>query len=102
MVKIESLTISNIDKKDGENFHDMYKYLAKAVLCPLLPYEHRHLNTQRTESAEKLKVCTLPDHQTTNKLTEKSNGELLTFGPKSKEMYTGSCNQRINLCMTPI
>ncbi|KAL5662647.1 hypothetical protein ACJX0J_029772, partial [Zea mays] len=90
----EPITISNIDKKDGENFHDMYKCLGKAVSCPLLPYEHRHLNTQRTESAENLKVCTLPDHQTANKLTEKSHGELLTYGPKSKEMYTGSCNQR--------
>jgi hypothetical protein len=60
----------------------------------MLTLQGTTLMIKRTESAEKLKVCTLPDHQTTNKLTEKSNGELLTFGLKSKEMYTGSCNQR--------
>jgi hypothetical protein len=90
----EPITISTIGKKDGENFHEMYKSHGKAVSCSLLPYEHHpHLKTQRTESAGNPKVCMLPD-QTANKLTEKSNGELLTYGPKSKEMYTGSCNQR--------
>ena len=47
------------------------------------------------ESAADLEGYLLPD-QITNKLTEKSknNGELLTHGPKSKEMHTGSCNRR--------
>ncbi|CAD6332936.1 unnamed protein product [Miscanthus lutarioriparius] len=76
----EPITISNIGKKDGENFHEMYKSHGKAVSCSLLPYEHHcHLKTQRTESAGNLKVCTLPD-QTANKLTEKSNGKSSSFG----------------------
>jgi hypothetical protein len=88
----EPVTISNIGKKDGENFHEMYSCNSKAVPCSLLAHEHhRHLKTQRTESAGNLKVCTLPDQQTANELADKSNGDLLTYGPKPKE---GSCNRR--------
>ncbi|CAN6332104.1 unnamed protein product [Urochloa humidicola] len=91
----EPITISNNRKKDGENFHEMYKSHGKAVSCSLQPYEQQHLKTQRVESAANLKGCMLSD-QSPNKLTEKSksNGELLAHGAKSKEIYTGSCNQR--------
>ncbi|CAL4894746.1 unnamed protein product [Urochloa decumbens] len=90
----EPITISN-NRKDGENFHGTYKSHGKAVSCSLQPYEQQHLKTQRSESAANLKGCMLPD-QIANKLTEKSksNGVLLPHGPKSKEMYTGSCNRR--------
>ncbi|KXG22497.1 uncharacterized protein LOC8063551 isoform X2 [Sorghum bicolor] len=94
----EPITICTMGKKDGENFHEMYKSRGKAVSCSLLPYEHhRHLKAQRTESAGNLKVCALPD-QTANKLTEKSNGELLAYGAKSKEMYTGK-SSGFGVCM---
>ncbi|RCV16656.1 hypothetical protein SETIT_3G155700v2 [Setaria italica] len=91
----EPITISNNRKKDVENLHETYKSRGKAVSCCLQPYERQHLKTQRTESAANLKGCILPD-QSANKFTEKSksNGELLTHGPKSTEMYTGSCNRR--------
>ena len=61
----------------------------------MLPFEQQHLKIQRTESAADLEGYLLSD-QIANKLPEKSksNGELLTHGPKSKEMHTGSCNRR--------
>ncbi|CAL4909449.1 unnamed protein product [Urochloa decumbens] len=92
----EPITISN-NRKDGEDFHGTYKSHGKAVSCSLQPYEQQHLKTQRSESAANLKGCMLPD-QSANKLTEKSKSNgvlLLPHGPKSKEMYTGSCNRRV-------
>ncbi|OEL30751.1 hypothetical protein BAE44_0008235 [Dichanthelium oligosanthes] len=87
----EPTTISNNSKKDGGNFHATYKSHGKAVSSSLLPHEQQHLKTQRTKSATNLKGCMLPD-QIANELIEKSKstGEMLTHGPKSKEMYTGS------------
>ncbi|CAN6336885.1 unnamed protein product [Urochloa humidicola] len=95
----EPISISNNRKKDGEIFHETYKSHDKAVSCSLEPYEQEHLKTERTESAANLKDSMLPD-QSSNKLTEKSksNGELLTHGPKSKEMYTGK-SSGFGVCM---
>ncbi|CAN6359254.1 unnamed protein product [Urochloa humidicola] len=95
----EPITISNNRKKDGENFHEMYKSHGKAVSCSLQPYEQQHLKTQRVESAANLKGCMLSD-QSPNKLTEKSksNGELLAHGAKSKEIYTGK-SSGFGVCM---
>ncbi|PUZ64890.1 hypothetical protein GQ55_3G179200 [Panicum hallii var. hallii] len=91
----EPITISNNSKKDAENLNETYRSHDKAVSCSLLPFEQQHLKIQRTESAANLGGYMLPG-QIANKLTEKSksNGELLTHGPKSKEMHTGSCNRR--------
>ncbi|KAG2617690.1 hypothetical protein PVAP13_3NG183009 [Panicum virgatum] len=91
----EPITISNNSKKDGQNLNETYRSHGKAVSSSLLPFEQQHLKIQRMESAADLEGYLLPD-QITNKLTEKSknNGELLTHGPKSKEMHTSSCNRR--------
>jgi hypothetical protein len=91
----EAITISNNRKKDGGNFPETYKSHGKAVSCSVQPYEGQHLKTQRTKSAENLKGCML-SYQSANKFTQKSknNVDLLTHGPESKEMYTGSCNQQ--------
>ncbi|RLN30622.1 uncharacterized protein C2845_PM05G28980 [Panicum miliaceum] len=91
----EPITISNNSKKDAENLNETYRSHGKADSSSLLPFEQQHLELQRTESAANLEGYMLPD-QIANKLTKKSksNGELLTHGPKSKEMHTGSCNRR--------
>lgn len=83
----------NNSKEGHDNFHETYKSHGKAVLSSLPSYKKQHLKPQRTESAANLQACMLPD-QIANKLTEKSNSEPITNGPKSKEMYTDSCNQR--------
>ncbi|PUZ64891.1 hypothetical protein GQ55_3G179200 [Panicum hallii var. hallii] len=95
----EPITISNNSKKDAENLNETYRSHDKAVSCSLLPFEQQHLKIQRTESAANLGGYMLPG-QIANKLTEKSksNGELLTHGPKSKEMHTGK-SSGFGVCM---
>ncbi|WVZ99532.1 hypothetical protein U9M48_044811 [Paspalum notatum var. saurae] len=89
----EPVDLFNNSSKDCDNFQETYKSHGNAVPSFLLPYEQQYLKAQRTESAANFQVCMLPD-QIANKSTEKSIREPVTHGPKSKEMYTGSCNQR--------